>query len=37
MKRRLSDRVSNGRRAFLRAKRRSVPVRILIPNMVTLL
>lgn len=37
MKRRLSDRVSNGRRAFLRARRRSVPVRVLIPNIVTLL
>jgi CDP-diacylglycerol--serine O-phosphatidyltransferase len=37
MKPRFSDRVINGRRAFLRARRRSVPIRILIPNMVTLL
>lgn len=34
---RFSERVNNSRRAFLRARRRSVPVRILIPNMVTLL
>lgn len=37
MKRRLSDRMIDGRRAFLRARRRSVPLRVLIPNMVTLL
>jgi CDP-diacylglycerol--serine O-phosphatidyltransferase len=37
MKPRFSDRVINGRRAFLRARRRSVPIRVLIPNMVTLL
>ncbi|MGF1622759.1 MAG: CDP-diacylglycerol--serine O-phosphatidyltransferase [Rhodomicrobiaceae bacterium] len=34
---RFSERVNNSRRAFLRARRKSVPVRILIPNMVTLL
>lgn len=37
MKRRFSERMIDGRRAFLRARRRSVPIRILIPNMVTLL
>jgi CDP-diacylglycerol--serine O-phosphatidyltransferase len=37
MKSRFSERVNNSRRAFLRARRKSVPVRILIPNMVTLL
>lgn len=37
MKHRFSDRMNNGRRAFLRAKRRSVPIRILVPNVVTLL
>jgi CDP-diacylglycerol--serine O-phosphatidyltransferase len=37
MKNRLSDRMINSRRAFLRARRRSVPIRILIPNVVTLL
>lgn len=37
MKSRLSDRVSNGRRVFLRAKQRGVPVRVLVPNVVTLL
>jgi CDP-diacylglycerol--serine O-phosphatidyltransferase len=37
MKRRFSDRVTDSRRAFMRARSRSVPIRILIPNMVTLL
>jgi CDP-diacylglycerol--serine O-phosphatidyltransferase len=37
MKSRFSERVNNSRRAFLRARRKSVPMRILIPNMVTLL
>ncbi len=37
MKSRFSERVNNSRRAFLRARRKSVPVRILIPNLVTLL
>jgi len=37
MKRRLSDRVRDRRRAFFRTRRRSVPIRTLIPNMVTLL
>ncbi len=37
MKRRFSDRFNDGREAFLRARRRSVPFRILIPNIVTLL
>lgn len=37
MKRRFSDRMSNSRRAFLRARRKTVPVRALIPNMVTLI
>jgi len=37
MKRRLSDRVRDRRRAFFRTRRRSVPLRTLIPNMVTLL
>ena len=36
MKRGFSERMIDGRRAFLRARRRSVPIRILIPNMVTL-
>lgn len=37
MKRRFSDRFNDGREAFLRARRRSVPFRVLIPNIVTLL
>ena len=37
MKRRFSDRVNDGREALLRARHRSVPFRILIPNIVTLL
>ncbi len=34
---RFTDRVNDGREALLRARRRSVPFRILIPNIVTLL
>jgi CDP-diacylglycerol--serine O-phosphatidyltransferase len=37
MQRRLSNRMMKGRRAFLAAKRRSVPLKALIPNIVTLL
>jgi CDP-diacylglycerol--serine O-phosphatidyltransferase len=37
MKRRFSERVNDGREALLRARQRSVPFRILIPNIVTLL
>lgn len=37
MQRRFSHRVMKGRRAFLAAKRRSVPLKALIPNIVTLL
>ena len=37
MKRRFSDRFHDGREAFLRARRRTMPFRILIPNIVTLL
>jgi CDP-diacylglycerol--serine O-phosphatidyltransferase len=36
MQRRFSHRMMNGRRAFLAARKRSVPLRSLIPNMVTL-
>ncbi len=37
MHERISDRVMKGRRAFLAARSRSVPLRLLVPNMVTLL
>jgi CDP-diacylglycerol--serine O-phosphatidyltransferase len=37
MKRPFSERFNDGREAFLRARRRSVPFRVLIPNIVTLL
>lgn len=37
MKPRFSERVSHGRAALLRARRKSVPLRVLIPNIVTLL
>lgn len=37
MKRPFSERLNDGREALLRARRRSVPFRVLIPNIVTLL
>jgi CDP-diacylglycerol---serine O-phosphatidyltransferase len=37
MARRFSHRMMKGRRAFLEARKRTVPLRLLIPNMVTLL